>query len=302
MGPSSADQPPAWEAPPPVPPPSRGLFGAVQPRDLSLGNAIEGAFRALAKPAFIGPILVLSVIINAILELTVQPIIARSIAVSPSGRPTIEDINALLGAAAVSFVVAVIGGVIVAIYGSVWAVTASVGPAPTIGETLRLSGKRWVGVLGTGLVVGLITIVAVLAGVAVLALLNRVSPALAFGAAIGLVIVFIYFVARMYMASWLAADGGGVMDSVRGSWRMTEGQVLRIIGWSFVYGLLFAIVAAALGAVLGSVPLVGAGIGQGLSLALGYGAGVALYRKTQAMALPPAAAPSPPPVADTTIG
>jgi hypothetical protein len=302
MGPSSADQQPAWELPPSVPPPAPGMFGAVAPRDLTLGNAIEGAFRSLAKPAFIGPILVISVLINAVLEITLQPIIARSVALSPTGRPTIEDINAFLGAAAVSFVVALIGGIIVALYGSVWAVTASIGPAPTIGETLRLAGRRWVGVLGTGLVVGLITIAAVIAGVVVLGLLSQISAAIGFGVAIGLGIVFIYFVARLYMASWLAADGVSVMGSVQGSWRMTEGQVLRILGWSIVYGLLFALVAAAAGAVLGLVPLIGGGIAQGLSLALGYGAGVALYRKTQANAAPPAVAPSAPPVTDTTIG
>ena len=299
---ANADQQPTWELPPPVPPPQSGLFGAVQAADLTLGNAIEGAFRALAKPAFIGPILVLSVLMNAILEVTLQPIISRSVALSPTGRPSIEDMNAFLGALGVTFVVALIGGIVVAVYGTVWAVTASVGPAPTFGETLGLARKRWAGVLGTGLVVGAITLVAVVVGVLLLALLAQVSSAVAFGVAIGLVVLFVYFVARLYMASWLAADGLGVRASIRTSWRITEGQVLRIVGWSFVYGLLFAIVAAALGVVLGRVPLIGAGIGQGLSLALGYGAGVALYRKTQAAAMPPAAAPAPPPLPDSTIG
>lgn len=300
MGPSSPDQPPSWE-PPAVPPPATGLFGGVQPANLTLGNAIAAAFRALAKPAFIGPILVLSVLINAILEATVQPMLGQAMSLSPSGQPTIEDMNALLGALGVTLVVSLLGGIVVAVYGSVWAVAASVGSLPTIGETLRLAGQRWVGVLGAGLVVGAITLTAVAVGVLFLAVLSQVSAAVAFGVAVGLIIVFIYFVARLYMASWLAADGLGVGASIRTSWRITEGQVLRIVGWTFIYGLLFALVAGALGVVLGRVPYIGAGISQGVTLALGYGAGVALYRKTQASALPPTAAPAPPPVPGTTI-
>lgn len=300
--PPSPEQQPTWELPPAVPPPVTGLFGGVQPANLTLGNAIEAAFRALAKPAFIGPILVLSVVINAILEATVQPIIGQAMSVSPSGRPTIEDMNAFLGALGVTFVVSLIGGIVVAVYGTVWAVTASVGSLPTIGQTVRLAGQRWPGVLGTGLVVGAMTLAAVAVGVVLLAVLSQVSAAVAFGVAIGLVVVFVYFVARLYMASWLAADGLGVGASIRTSWRITEGQVLRIVGWTFIYGLLFALIAGALGVVLGSVPYVGTGISQGITLALGYGAGVALYRRTQAGAMPPAAAPVPPPVPGTTIG
>jgi hypothetical protein len=119
---------------------------------------------------------------------------------------------------------------------------------------------------------------------------------------VGLAIAFLWFAARVYMTPWLAADGVGAVASLRGSWRMTEGVVLRVVGWTLAYGFLFALLAGALGLVLSRVPYVGSGVGQGLTLALSYAAGVTLYRRTQAGATPPAAQESLPPVTDSTIG
>lgn len=289
-------------APPDPAPAGTGLFGSVQPRDLTLGTAIEVAFRSLAKPAFIVPLLVISVIVNAILELTLTPLVARSISLSPGGRPTIEDLNAFIAGAALSFVVTIIGSIIAAVYGTVWAVMASVGPFPTIGETLRLAGRRWPGVLGASLLVGLIMITLIVLAAIILVVLSQTSAAVAFGVAVGLVIVFLWLAARLYMTQWLAADGVGAVASLKGSWRITEGVVLRVVGWTLAYGFLFALLAGALGLVLGQVPYIGNGIGQGLTLALTTAAGVTLYRRTQASATPRPAQELSPPVTDSTIG
>ena len=277
------------------------LFGSIDPRSLGLGTAIEVAFKAIAKPAFVGPILVMSVIVNAILEIALGPNL-RSLGLTPGTRPTVEDLNRILSAAAVSFIVTFLGGILVAIYGMVWAVAASVGPFPTIGETLRLAGRRWSSVVGVSLLVGCISIGLVVVAVVGLVVLARFSEAIAFGVAVGLVIVFLWLVARLAMATWLAADGGGAIASIREAWRISEGQVLRILGWSFAYGLLIALLAGALGLALGRLPLIGAGIAQGLSLALTYAAAVTLFRRTQASATPPATPASAPPVSDAPIG
>ena len=283
------------------PGPASGLFGTVEPERLSLGTAIEVAFKSLGKPAFVVPLLVIAVVVNAVLEATLLPVLSDSLTVSPTGRPTIRDMNAFLGALGGSLLVGIIGSTLAAVYGQVWAAAASVGPLPTVGQTLALVRRRWVGVLGAGLLVGLLMLALVVGGAVVLAVLSVFSDAIAFGVAVGMVIVFVWFIARLYMAPWLAADGGGVLESVQGSWRMTQGGLLRIVGWTIAYGLLFALLAGALGVVLGRVPYIGSGIGQGLSLALGYGAGVTLYRRTQASA-PPAARSSAPPVTETPIG
>ena len=281
--------------------PASALFGSIEPRNLGLGTAIETAFKVLAKPAFVGPLLVISVIINAILEIAFGPLM-RQLATTPGTRPTIEDLNAILGSAGLAFVVSTIGTMIAAIYGTVWAAAASVGPFPTMGETLSLVRRRWVGVLGASLLVSLITIGLVALGAVVLVVLGRVNAAITFGVGVGLVIVFIWLVARLYMTTWLAADGAGATASLQGSWRMTEGNVLRILGWLLAFSVLFGLLAAAIGLVLGRVPFIGNGIGQGLTLALTYGAGVTLFRRIQASAPSPAVAPGAPSGTDSTIG
>jgi hypothetical protein len=287
--------------PPPEPSPSMGLFRGVPPGNLSLGTAIEVAFRALGKPAFIVPIMVIAVVVNAITEVILGPSLTRMQALADGTRPTIEEVNALLGAIVAGLVFSLIGGAIAAIYGTVWAAAASIGPLPSVGETLALAGRRWVGVLGASVLVGAITLGALLLGGIVVAVLAQVSAAVAFGLAMAMIVALIWFIARLYMTTWLAADGVAVLTSLRTSWQITEGSVLRIVGWTFVYGLLFALVAAAAGVVLGRVPYVGQGIAQGLTLALSYGAGVTLFRRTQASAAPPPAEATPT-VSEPTIG
>lgn len=294
---------------PPMPPPPEaapapsalGLFRGVPAIALTLGTAIEVAFRALAKPAFVIPIFVVAVVINVFTEVLLGPTLERFQDLATGTRPSIEDLNQLIGALGVSVVISLIGGAIAAIYGTVWAVAASVGPFPTFGETVALAGRRWASVLGASLLVGAITFGAILVGVIVVAILSQASAALAFGLAMALVVALLWLVARLYMTTWLAADGASAAASLRGSWRMTEGAVLRIVGWTFAYGVLFALVSGAASVVLGRIPYVGQGIASGITLALGYGAGVTLFRRTQASA-PSSTAPSAPAVGETPIG
>ena len=287
---------------PPPPPAASGLFRGVHPSALSLGTAIEVAFRALAKPAFVVPIFIVAIVINIITEIALGPTLAQWRDFTATSRATLEEINQLIGALGVSLLISLIGGAIAAIYGTVWVVAASIGPSPTVGETFALVRRRWVGVLGASLVVGAITLGCVTLGAIVVAFLAKVNAAVAFGVATGLIVAFIWLVARLYMTTWLAADGVGVVPSVQGSWRITEGSVLRIVGWTLAYGFLFALIAAAAGLVLDRVPYVGQGIATGLTLALGYGAGVTLFRRTQASATPPAGAPTAPPVSEAPLG
>ena len=301
--------PPHGDAAPGLPPepgapasstPHSALFGSVKPANLTLSNAIEAAFKALGKVSFIGPILVISVVINAIIELAIGDTL-RSMTLTPGTRPTMADLNRILQAAGVSFIVTFLGGVLVSIYGQVWAVAASVGPFPTVGETFALAGRRWISILGAVLLVSVVSFGLVALAVLLLVVIAGFSQAIAFGASVGLIIVFIYVAARFGMAAWLAADGQSAIASVQTSWRMTENQVLRIVGWSLAYGLLIALLAGALGALLRPLPLIGTGIAQGITLALGYAAAVTLYRRTQAGATQ-LATPGVPPVSDTTIG
>ena len=301
QGADQGSAPPGMPAEPVPVAPTSALFGSIEPRNLGLGTAIEVAFKALAKPAFVGPLLVISVMINAVLEVAFAPLM-RSLTTTPGAQPTIEDLNAILGAAGVAFVVSIIGSTIAAIYGTVWAAAASVGPFPTIGEALSLVRRRSAGVLGAAILVSLIQLGLIALGAVVLIVLGQINRAITFGVGVGLVIVFVWLAVRLYMTPWLAADGAGVTASVRGSWRMTEGGALRILGWTIAFSLLFGLLAAAIWLVLGRVPFIGSGIGQGLTLALTYGAGVTLYRRTQASATPAATVPGAPSGTDSTIG
>jgi hypothetical protein len=288
--------------PPPGPAaPPEGLFRGVHPGRLTLGTAIEVAFRVLGRPALIIPIMVIAVIVNAITEVILGPSMTQLQSLSNGTPPTVEQLNQLFGALGAGLALSLVGGMIAAIYGTVWAVSASIGPSPTLSQALALAGRRGAGVLGASLLVGAITLALLLVGVIVVALLSQASAAVAFGLAMALLVALVWFAARLSMTTWLAADGGAVIPSLRTSWRITEGNVLRIAGWTFVYGLLFALVAGAAGVVLGRVPYVGQGIAQGLTLTLGFGAGVTLFRRTQASAPPSASEPSPT-VPETPIG
>jgi membrane-anchored glycerophosphoryl diester phosphodiesterase (GDPDase) len=95
-------------------------------------------------------------------------------------------------------------------------------------------------------------------------------------------VVGVWLTARLTMAGWLAAEGRSIRESLRGSWRMSQGHVGRIVGWQIAFGLLFGLFAFVLGELLSVVPYVGSGVTEAISLALGYGAGVVLYRRVQA--------------------
>jgi hypothetical protein len=279
--------------PPPEPPaPPEGLFRGVPPRHLTLGSAIEVAFRALGKPALLIPIMVIAIVVNAVTEVILGPSTGQLQAIANGTTPTVEELNQLLGALGAGLLFSLVGGMIAAIYGTVWAVAASIGPAPTVSQALALAGRRGPRVLGASLLVAVIMLGLLLAGGIIVAGLSQASAAIGFGLAVALLVALVWFVARLSMTSWLAADGTAVMASLRTSWRITEGSVMRIVGWTFVYGLLFALVAGAAGIVLGRIPYVGQGVAQGLTLVLGYGAGVTLFRRTQASAPPPAPEPA----------
>jgi hypothetical protein len=285
---------------PPVPdgrssPSSGELHAGRHWGDLTLTNAFEAAFRALGKPAFILPILVFSCLVNAFLELLIVPNLRGAIGYTPAGRPTIEDLDQLLLLLALTFVVSLVGGILVAVYGQVWAAAASSGPLPDIATASALAGKRWVSVLATSIVVALISLGAVAAGVLVILALSGAGVAVAFLVAIVLVVPYAWLLSRLSMATWLAADGHSVGDSLRGTWRITKGGLLRIIGWSLATGLTISLLVAGLSAVLQVVPLIGAGIAQGIGYTLTYAAAVTLFRRTQAASMPPAPAPLVPP-------
>ena len=286
----------SWEPPPQAPPPREGEpIGALHnnrpPSTFTLGDAISTGFGLVAKPSFIVPVLAIGIVVNFVVELAFRPFVNSTI--NPSTGLGPQQISALMGPLLVSLLLGIVGGILVNLYGQIWAVEATSGPLPQPDRVLSLAGGRWVGVIGTGIAVAVIMIVllfgmVILAGISAAALGN-----LSILVFLAIAVVAIWISARLSMAGWLAADGLSISNSINGSWRITQGNVLRIVGWGLAYGIVFAIVGMILTAILAFVPTIGPAIAQSLSIAFGYGAGVTLYRRTQAAASPPAQASAP---------
>jgi hypothetical protein len=288
---------PPVEPPPPMPGAGAGaLFNNRPAGSLTLGDAITTGFTTVGKPSFIIPVLIIGAIIQALVSLVIAPFRNSLSDLSAGATPTLSDVSGAINGILVSVLVGIIGGIVVAVYGQVWAVAASSGPLPTINETLGLVSRRWVSVLATAILVGLISIATFILTFLVAGVVAAIAGALGILAFLAGLVFYAWIASRLSMSVWLAAEGNNVGASLNGSWAMTQGNLLRIIGWSIAYGLIFAIVGAVLGAVLSLVPVIGPAIASAITLALGYGGGVTLFRRTQAaagMGAPVEAAPQP---------
>ncbi|MBI2763296.1 MAG: hypothetical protein HYX54_06040 [Chloroflexi bacterium] len=253
------------------------LFGGKDPGQLTLTEAIMVGFRMVLQPNFIIPILIIGVVINIVVIAAIVPIVLGLVLGGTTGS------GAAIGGAIVAgilgaVIAAIVGGLLLNLYGQVWATMASVGEAPTISAAFTRVGERWVGILGAGLITGSVTLAIIIVGGIVAAILG------ALGALILIVAVLaaIYIGARLSLSGWLAADGAAAVDAVKTSWAMTQGRLLLIVGWGLAFALVFGIVGAVVSAVLGIVPIVGPALAQAIVSAFGFGAGVSLYRKVKA--------------------
>lgn len=290
-----------WTPEPASAPPARPgepvgeLHNFRSPSTFTLGDAFSTGISLVGKPTFIVPVLIIGVIVNAAIELAFGDLLRGGF--DPSTPIGGAQAQQLVSGILVSIVFGIIGGILLNLYGQIWAVAATSGPLPSPNAVFGLAGKRWIGVIGVGIVVAVINLGLIFGMVVITSAIAVAIGDLAILVALAAIVVAIYVGARLMMAGWLAAEGVSVSNAISGSWQITRGQVLRIIGWNLAYGIAFGILAAILGAVLGIVPLIGAGIAQAIGTALGYGAGVTLYRRVQAAASPTAEAPASPVVA-----
>jgi hypothetical protein len=258
------------------------LFSGKPASELTLGDAFQVAFGMLARPTFMLPMLVLSVVLGSITEAAFLPAITALR--DPEALASGKVLEQALGAFAALAAMGILTGVLASFYGQVWVVAASSGPLPTARGTLGLARKRWRSLLGTQLAVSLLAVAAI--GM-LIALIVGTRSVGALVAALLLLIPYAWFAARLSMAPWLAADGGSIRESLRGSWRITEGRLLRIVGWTIATGIVFGLLTSVIGSLLSVLPLVSSGIAQALDFGLTYGALVVLFRRLQAEALPP---------------
>ena len=252
------------------------LFGGKTSAQLTLTDAIKVGFKTVMQPNFIIPILVIGVVINIVVIAAIVPIVLGLVLGSTTGDATALG-GAIVAGILGSAIAAIVGGLILNLYGQVWATMASVGDAPTIKAAFTRVGERWIGMLGAGIITGGITLGIIIVGGIVAAILGALGALVLIVAVVGA----IYIGARLSMSGWLAADGAAAMDAVKASWALTQGKLLLIVGWGLAFAIVFGIVGAIASAVLGIVPLVGPALAQAIVSAFGFGAGVSLYRKVK---------------------
>jgi hypothetical protein len=89
-----------------------------------------------------------------------------------------------------------------------------------------------------------------------------------------------YLQLRLGQAAWFAADGMGAVESLKASWKKTQGHLWRIFGWSLGGAIVFSIINFVLGMIASALPAAMAmGVTTGIGLCLTYGSGIVLYRK-----------------------
>ncbi|MEO7665287.1 MAG: hypothetical protein ABIV26_09190, partial [Candidatus Limnocylindrales bacterium] len=150
-----------------------GLYGGRPARDLTLSDAIMTGFRMATKVNFVIPILIIGVIVNVIVYSVFVPFLVGLVA----GKTT--DGTAIGGALPVGIISAVIagsiGGVLLNLYGQVWATLASAGPEPTIQATFARISQRWTAILGAGIVVAAVGLGLFIVGGALAAALGSIG-------------------------------------------------------------------------------------------------------------------------------
>ena len=105
--------------------------------------------------------MVVSVLVNAAAEVAVAPLLPS---ILNFNRLSPAELERLIVGGLLVFGITVVGGFVGSVYAGVWAVVATAGPIPTTNDVLRLAARRLLAIVGTGIVVVLISLAVVLPG------------------------------------------------------------------------------------------------------------------------------------------
>jgi len=242
---------------------------------LGFGDYLTTGVRSLFTPAFSLPIIGLGIAVSYVVKLAAGPLIN-------SGLEQTGSTNAEVGRFLSGLAIAFVAGLFINVYGQVFAVMATASAKmPTIGEAANTAVSRWLNVLATGILGGLLTV-----GIVIVGLFASVAGTAALGAEAGVGITllasftFVYMMLRLGQAGWFAADGMGPVDALKASWNKTLGSLWRIFGWSLGGLIVFGIIGNVLGLIAGGL---GSDIGDPIKTAIGlcftYGSGAVMYRR-----------------------
>lgn len=250
-----------------------GLYEGRSGSQLTINDALVAGYRFLLNPNFSIPILVIGVIVNWIAVVLIVPAILGIVVGSQTDA--VIAIGAIVGSLLGIVITAVVGGVILNLYGQVWATMASEGTPPQVSAAFGRVAERWLNILGAGLIVGVIEIGALI-------VIGLVAAALgAVGAIVFLVglVATVFVGIRLSLAGWFAADGDAAVEAVRASWDATDRHMTTVIVWSIVIGIVVGLITFVAGIVLDLVPIIGHALTSTLGSAFGFGAGVTLFHR-----------------------
>jgi hypothetical protein len=275
--PLAAPAPVAWEPTQPAAA-AAGPYGGRRGAQLTITDALTAGYKNLLNPDFAVPILVLGVVIQLVVLAIIAPVIVGLVLqgdLDPDNVAAGGMVAGLIAGGVAAAVAGIVGGIILNLYGQVWALEASNGRPLKIAEAFAAVGKRWVNILGAGIIVGAIELAIFL----VLGLQFAILGAVGIFVFVAGLIVIIYIAIRLSMAGWLAADGAAPMAAVQGSWELTNRNLTTIIYWSVAIGVVVFLITTVAGIILGFIPLVGGAVTQTLGAAFGFGAGATLYHR-----------------------
>src|SRR3990172_1075671 len=186
------------------------LFGGKTPPQLTLTDAITIGFGTVLQPNFVIPILVIGAVVNLIVIAALVPIVVGLVLGSDKDALVIGGtiVASILGAV----IAGIVGGLLLNLYGQVWATMASVGEAPTMQGAFARVAERWMSILGAGLITGAISLGIIIVAGIVAALLGPLGALILLIA----VIAAIYIAARLWMSGWVGFGVGA--GFVRRKW------------------------------------------------------------------------------------
>jgi hypothetical protein len=242
---------------------------------LGFGDYLTTGVRSLFTPAFSLPIIALGIAVSYVVKLAAGPLIN-------SGLEQTGSTNVEVGQFLSSLAIAFVAGLFINVYGQVFAVMATASAKmPTIGEAANTAVSRWLNVLATGILGGLLTVGILIAGlIAFVAGTAALGTEAGAGIALLASFTFVYMMLRLGQAGWFAADGMSPVDALKASWNKTLGSLWRIFGWGLGGLIVFGIIGNVLGLIAGGL---GSDIGDPIKTAIGmcftYGSGAVMYRR-----------------------
>ncbi len=273
--PGSQPQPYPQPYPQPPYPGARAVHkpGAVALRPLHLGDMFDGAFRIIRfnPRATVGAALLVAAVAMAL------PV-AVSAALSLGGRPLLDptattppSADELTGA--VGSIAALVAGSVLLQLGMllVTGIVAHVTHEAATGRRIGLReawaltrGKRW-RLVGLVLLLGLAFVLLTglwIGSVAAVVAFGSTGAAVLYGVVSGLVLlvvaVLLWVRVALLSTPALMLEPVGVLGALRRAWRLSAGQLWRLLGIALLAGLVAAVAAAVLGLPLGLLGQLGA--------------------------------------------